>query len=96
MTNIADEAMSLVCGDRNASYGNPDQDFGRVAKAWSAFLSDKLKADITPREAIIMMIGLKLCREIHKPKRDTRVDIIGYDLLLDWIDTGQMPEKATP
>ena len=89
---ITREAEKLVVGDRNASYGNPREDYERVAKVWSGLLKDKLTADITPEEAIMCMIGLKLCREIHKPKEDTSVDIVGYTLCLDWATTGKKPE----
>jgi hypothetical protein len=92
--NIAEEAQSLVLGDRNASYGNPREDFERVAKVWSGLLAQKLKADITPEEAILMMAGLKLCREVHKPKRDNRTDLIGYALCLDWATTGDRPDES--
>ncbi len=93
MSNIATEAFDLITGDRNASYGDPKADFERVAKVWSGLINAKLKADLTAEEAIIMMIGLKLCREVHKPKHDTRVDIIGYTGCLDWVTTGVQPSS---
>lgn len=93
--NIASKAEKLVLGDRNESYGDPRQDFERIARVWSGLLHSKLKAEITPEEAILMMVGLKLCREVHKPKEDTRIDVIGYMLCLDWVTTGQQPQVAT-
>ena len=91
--NIAEKAISLVCGDRNASYGNPRDDYVGTAKIWSGLLRRKLREDITPEEALLMMVALKLNRESFKPKEDNRVDAIGYLLCLDWATTG---EKPTP
>lgn len=89
--NIAEEAQNLVLGDRNQSYGSPAEEFARVAKVWSGLLGPKLKADLDPADIPILMTALKLCRETHRPKRDNRVDIIGYALCLDWTATGVSP-----
>lgn len=92
-TNIATEAAKLVCGDRNDSYGDPADDYAGTAKVWSGLLIQKLKpgVEITPREAILMMAALKIRREVTKPKRDNRVDAIGYMLCDDWVTTGKKP-----
>ena len=94
--NIASEAQSLVLGDRNASYGSPADDYARTAAVWSGMLTHKLKVPITPKEAILMMAAMKLCREMHKPKRDNRVDGIGYLLCADWVETGEQPAAEFP
>ena len=91
--NIAEEAQSIVCGERNAAYGNPIDDYTKTAKMWSGILAPKLKEDITPEEAIAMMVCVKLSREVHSPKRDNRVDAIGYLLCLDWATTGIKPDE---
>lgn len=89
--NIAEKAIGLVCGDRNASYGNPADDYAGTAKVWSGLLHRKLKEDITAREAILMMAAMKINREIFKPKEDSRIDAIGYMLCADWATTGKQP-----
>ncbi len=72
--DILEEAMRLTSGDRQASYGAPDQDFARTAKIWSALKGVKFE----PREVAMFMIALKLSRETHQRKRDNWVDIAGY------------------
>jgi hypothetical protein len=95
--NIAEEATKLVCGDRNEQYGPPEQDYQRTAATWSGMLIHKLKPGevIEAREAMLMMAGLKLCREMTKPKRDNRVDAIGYVLCEDWTVTGKKPTHSS-
>lgn len=91
-SNLAGEAIKLVLVDRNDSYGNPRDDYEGTAKIWSGLLRAKLKADITPEEAILMMVGLKLNREAHKHKDDNLVDAHGYLLCLEWALTGKRPQ----
>ncbi len=90
--NHAKTAVQLVLGDRNASYGNPGDDYLKVAKVWSGLLAPILKRDIKPEEAILMMVGLKLCREVHMPKDDNLIDAHGYLLCYEWAKTGLKPQ----
>ena len=83
---ILDEAKAHIFGDRNAAYGHPADDYAKVAKIWSGVLMGKLTKEITPREAILCMIGMKMSREAHKPKRDNVVDIAGYAGCLERLD----------
>lgn len=90
----ADTAIQLVLGDRNASYGNPAEDYAKVAKVWSGLLHPILKRDITPQEAILMMVGLKMAREVYAHKTDNLVDAHGYLLCYEWAVSGQRPQAG--
>jgi hypothetical protein len=84
---IADEAMRIVYGDREQAYDDPNVNFERIAHMWTGLLLRKLRPDvhITPEEVALAFILLKVSREVHKPQRDNRVDIIGYILCGDRI-----------
>lgn len=97
--NVCREAEELVLGERNSSYGNPADDYAKTAKVWSGLLNPILKRDITPQEAMLMMVGLKLSREVHKHKHDNIIDAIGYLLCVDWSLNGKpelTPCNQTP
>lgn len=69
------EAEMAVNGDRNAEYGDPNQDFTRTAEFWSTYLG----VPITPQQVGVMQILLKVSRSAWSPgKRDHYLDIAGY------------------
>lgn len=78
--DILDTAARITRGDRNASYGPPDQDFRRTAGMWSALFGSKLQDGVTfeSRDVAMAMILLKCSRESHQRKLDNWVDIAGY------------------
>jgi hypothetical protein len=90
----ADKAAALVLGDRNADYGSPHPDFAGIALMWSGLLNTKLNAQITAVEVGLMMAALKLRRHAHKAKDDNLIDLIGYALCVQWIETGERPQPA--
>ena len=74
---LAEEAIDLVYGDRNADYGHPYDDYTRTAALWSALIGHEITAD----QAALMMVCVKLSREINKPMDDNIVDAHGYLLV---------------
>ena len=69
------EAASHVYGARQASYGHPATDFERTGRIWGAILGIP---DVPSHLVALCMAGLKISREVNKPKRDNIVDLIGY------------------
>lgn len=83
MTETAlQEAQRLVHGDRGVQYGHPIADYTRTGRMWGAILGIP---DIDPRICCLMMAAVKISREIHKPKRDNRVDLAGYAECADMV-----------
>ncbi len=80
---ITEEAESIINGPRRDSYGPVEESFQRTANIWSGILN----IPVSPQQVALCMIGLKLQREANQPARDNRVDIAGYDLLLDKLET---------
>lgn len=78
--DILQEAMRLTSGDRQNSYGPPDQDFRRTADMWTGLFRDMLKDDASfePFHVAQAMILLKMSRQLHQRKRDNWVDVAGY------------------
>lgn len=78
--SILDEAKRITHGDRQASYGPPDQDFARTAGMINSLFKDYLKegCEFKPKDVASIMILIKLSRNRHQNKRDNPVDIAGY------------------
>jgi hypothetical protein len=76
------EAQRLVYGDRGAAYGHPLDDYTKTAALWSVILGTK----VTPQQAILCMIAVKISRQMNKHKRDNIVDIAGYAECLNRVE----------
>jgi hypothetical protein len=80
-----EEASRVANGDRRRDYGTPLLNFLRIAIRWSVYLATKLEINkvITPLDVAIMMIEMKVAREQQTHKDDNFVDIIGYVICVD-------------
>lgn len=77
---LLDKAAEYVLKERNAAYGEPTQDFERIAKLWDIlFNSPKPDHHFQSHHVAIAMICLKLSRLTWSPGNfDSWVDIAGY------------------
>lgn len=74
------EAERITATDRNSSYGEPEDNFARIAAFWNVYLQDKLKPgeQISAGDTAALVIMIKLAREMNAPKEDNKIDIAGY------------------
>ena len=74
--DVLDEAKRIVTGDRENSYGGPEESFGKIARLWSAYLGE----DIGPQDVAVMMVLLKVARLTGSEylSMDSWIDIAGY------------------
>jgi hypothetical protein len=88
--DIASYAAQLVSEERNEEYGHPLDNYNRAAQIWSVILG----ADVAAEQVALCMIGMKIAREVHKPKPDTIVDIIGYALTLHMVEVERAKRRV--
>lgn len=69
------EAEKCVCGQREHDYGVPEDNFGRIANLWSAYMG----VEFTPVDVSMMMVMLKAARiKSGGGTMDSFVDGCGY------------------
>ena len=77
-----DQAKQVICGERQDTYGSPEDSFKIIAKYWTIYMANRpsdLDAPITPADVAHMMILFKMARvQGQRPSRDNYVDIAGY------------------
>lgn len=76
--SILQEAERLINGDRRGSYGHPLDNFTNTADLLNTFLHAKLKTKLTAEDVAMIMVLLKLAREMNAHKRDNLTDAAGY------------------
>ncbi len=72
---ILEAAKARVCGERDNSYGEPENNFALIAKLWS----DNTGITISPIDVCMMMAMLKIARiRTGTDTLDSFVDLVGY------------------
>ena len=72
---ILEQAADLVDGDRNKDYGEPEDNFKRIADLWSVLF----EREVSMSEVALAMALVKVARLVHQPDHaDSFVDGAGY------------------
>lgn len=75
---------AAVVDRRRASYGDPGDLFERVAARWSQTLGIR----VTPAQAVLCLLDLKLVRLSRDPKHtDSIADLAGYAGILEEVQS---------
>ena len=82
-SDILQEAMDLISGDRDNSYGDPVENFQAIADFWQVYLMRTIGSrdglDVKPHDVAVMMALVKIARMPWTPdKRDHWADLAGY------------------
>ena len=72
---MLDICREIVTKHRQSQYGTPEDNFGRIAAVWSAYLGVEVKT----HDVANLMILLKVIRSQNLPeKSDSWIDMAGY------------------
>lgn len=79
-TEILATATDYVSIDRNATHGEPEDNFATIAKLWEAYLfGRKNRSGLGPHDVAVMNILQKVSRICNSPEcADHWIDIAGY------------------
>ncbi|MCB6541118.1 DUF6378 domain-containing protein [Desulfovibrio desulfuricans] len=82
------EAHKIINGDRQQSYGNPEDTHGVIAELWNGYLQALLSAHdypvgpwptLEPKDVALMMVLFKIGRELNGAGcKDNLIDAAGY------------------
>lgn len=77
------DKVSSTLDNRQDDYGNPENNFQAIADRWTMFFWQKYPHlrgtfHISREDVAIMMIDMKIAREVTAHKEDNLIDIVGY------------------
>lgn len=84
------EEMTAILADRGTQYNGTEhssrwQNFKNIADIFTITLQNELRpgASVSPRQVALMMVGMKLAREVAGAKHDSMIDAANYALIAD-------------
>jgi Domain of unknown function (DUF6378) len=98
---LLEDAILAVAGERQLNYGNPEDNFKRIAVLWNAWIQIRQSGSeplysFKPWEVAALCILLKLARLANEPRhRDSWLDIAGYAACGSDITEGMKHEEAS-
>jgi hypothetical protein len=85
-SDILKTANKFITKDRQATHGQAENNFNRIAHLWSAYLDHS----ITSEDVAILMVLLKAVRFKNNPSHiDNAIDMCGYSAL-----AGELGQQA--
>ena len=70
---VLEAAKACVTGQREEDYGTPEDNFGMIARLWTAY-----GYPVTKKDVALMMLLLKVARAKAGGTEDCYVDMAGY------------------
>jgi hypothetical protein len=89
--SILSEALRIT-DERILTYGDPVENLENIAKLWNTYIkSKKINYEndlciITSKDVAMMMVLLKVARELNSTNKDNLIDIAGYCRLASVIE----------
>lgn len=76
---VCKKAAELVGGDRAKTHGPKVKNHQNIADHWNAYLGDRLRDKLTPKDVALMMAELKIARtKLGAYNPDDYIDGAGY------------------
>lgn len=78
------EANDIINGDRQDSYGNPEDSFAIISEYWTTYLRHKhnLRINLSSLDVANLMVLFKQARKLgQKHCRDNYIDSCGYEAI---------------
>jgi hypothetical protein len=78
---LLDDAKEIILGSRNRAYGEPEDNFARIAEVWNWYLVNKFdfRGRLLDYDVALLMDLLKTARLLHDPtNEDSWKDKAGY------------------